>query len=368
MKQELKERIEEFTSALIDQKSAKVIVDPNSNSKGFWFGGGNIIFHNAKYYLSGRYRDDGDSRTGVGAGERGLELAIFSSDSVDGPWEKIKSFSKLDLTHGNENVVSIEGSSLLVTDSGIDLFVSTEKDRPYPIDVIDFQKKGTGIWDIDFISASSVEELKVDNIKRALRTEELGSLHIKDPFAFSLDHNFEGVGLFFCSHPFTWASSNTGLAIKGAGEKEFTIKSFNAFGRGNSWDVACARVTDRLEIPKVGIMEDLPITLLYFYDGAECLRSLDESPAAAKRPRGYSCEEIGGIGIGYEEEFPLINRFSEDFPLFISPYGTGCSRYVSTHITNEGVIATWQQSQNDMSQPLVSNFLPMERIIQIFSS
>ena len=115
-------------------------------------------------------------------------------------------------------------------------------------------------------------------------------------------------------------------------------------------------------------MEDLPITLLYFYDGAECLRSLDESPAAAKRPRGYSCEEIGGIGIGYEEEFPLINRFSEDFPLFISPYGTGCSRYVSTHITNEGVIATWQQSQNDMSQPLVSNFLPMERIIQIFSS
>ena len=38
MKQELKERIEEFTSALIDQKSAKVIVDPNSNSKGFGLG------------------------------------------------------------------------------------------------------------------------------------------------------------------------------------------------------------------------------------------------------------------------------------------------------------------------------------------
>ena len=115
-------------------------------------------------------------------------------------------------------------------------------------------------------------------------------------------------------------------------------------------------------------MEDLPTTLLYFYDGAECLRSLDESPAAAKRPRGYSCEEIGGIGIGHEEEFPLINRFSEDFPQFISPYGTGSSRYVSTHITNDGIIATWQQSQNDMSQPLVSNFLPMERISQIFSS
>ena len=164
MEEELKERIEEFTSALIDQKSAKVIVDPNSNSKGFWFGGGNIIFHNAKYYLSGRYRDDGDSRTGVGAGERGLELAIFSSDSVDGPWKKIKSFSKLDLTHGNEKVVSIEGSSLLVTDSGIDLFVSTEKDRPYPIDIIDFQKNGTGIWDIDFISASSVEELSLIHI------------------------------------------------------------------------------------------------------------------------------------------------------------------------------------------------------------
>ena len=154
MEQEVKERVEKFASALIDQNSAKVIIDPNSNSKGFWFGGGNIIFHNAKYYLSGRYRDDGDSRTGIGAGERGLELAIFSSNFVDGPWEKIKSFSKLDLTHCNENVVSIEGSSLLVTDSGIDLFVSTEKDRPYPDEVIDFQKKGTGIWDIDLISSS----------------------------------------------------------------------------------------------------------------------------------------------------------------------------------------------------------------------
>ena len=53
--------------------------------------------------------------------------------------------------------------------------------------VIDFQKKGTGIWDIDLISASSVEELEVDNIRKALRTDELGSLHIKDPFAFNLN-------------------------------------------------------------------------------------------------------------------------------------------------------------------------------------
>ena len=38
-----------FASALNDQNSAQVIIDPNSNSKGFWFGGGNIIFHIAKY-------------------------------------------------------------------------------------------------------------------------------------------------------------------------------------------------------------------------------------------------------------------------------------------------------------------------------
>ena len=48
MEQAVKECIEKFASALIDQNSAKVIIDPNSNSKGFGFGGGKIILLNQK--------------------------------------------------------------------------------------------------------------------------------------------------------------------------------------------------------------------------------------------------------------------------------------------------------------------------------
>ena len=368
MTNQIRERLQKFAYSLIDQKKAQVIVEPQCNGKGFWFGGGNIIFYDNMFWLCGRYRNDGDSRTGVGEGERGLELAIFSSSSINGPWEKVKSFSKSDLEHDNEEVVSIEGSSFLINDSGVELYISTEKNRPYQKDVISFQKKGTGVWDIDFIAAPTVDKLNAESIERVLRTEDLGSLHLKDPVAFNLSEEREGVGLFFCSHPFTWASSNTGLAIRRQGEEKFRIKSFNAIERGRSWDVACTRITDRLRIPTVGLLEDQRPMSLYFYDGAECLRSLEENPDASKRPRGFSCEEIGGMGIGYDDQFPDILRFSEDFPMFISPQGTGCSRYISTIVTNDGILATWQQSQKDFSQPLVSNFLSMESITEIFAS
>ena len=95
---------------------------------------------------------------------------------------------------------------------------------------------------------------------------------------------------------------------------------------------------------------------------------MEESPGASKRPRGFSCEEIGGMGIGYDAQFPEIIRFSDDFPMFTSPQGTGCSRYVSTIVTNNGILATWQQSREDYSQPLVSNFLSFESIAEIFAS
>ncbi len=36
MKSKIKERIVEFAHALIDQDKANVIIEPNSNSKGFW--------------------------------------------------------------------------------------------------------------------------------------------------------------------------------------------------------------------------------------------------------------------------------------------------------------------------------------------
>ena len=108
---------------------------------------------------------------------------------------------------------------------------------------------------------------------------------------------------------------------------------------------------------------------LYFYDGAECLRSLDQNPQAAKRPRGYSCEELGGLAWGWNDDFPRINPISTDFPLFISPHATGCSRYVSTiFLQNEDLIATWQQAQPDGSQPLVANQLNKSEIHRILSN
>ena len=48
--------------------------------------------------------------------------------------------------------------------------------------------------------------------------------------------------------------------------------------------------------------------------------------------------------------------------LAICSVGTGCSRYVSTLDTGDGVLATWQQGQEDRSQPLVGHFLPMEQV------
>ena len=59
-----------------------MIVYRRTNAEtGFWFGGGNMVQdHDGTLWLVGRYRNHGDSRTGLGAGERGLELALFRSD------------------------------------------------------------------------------------------------------------------------------------------------------------------------------------------------------------------------------------------------------------------------------------------------
>jgi len=53
--------------------------------------------------------------------------------------------------------------------------------------------------------------------------------------------------------------------------------------------------------------------------------------------------------------------------LFVSPNGTGCSRYVSTLLTRGGIMASWQQSQPDLSQPLVGNFLDAKNYKEILT-
>ena len=68
-----KEALVSLAKALVDQDAAKVLVAPQQDADGFWFGSGNIIEPEpGRYLLCGRYRNHGDSRTGTGAGARGL--------------------------------------------------------------------------------------------------------------------------------------------------------------------------------------------------------------------------------------------------------------------------------------------------------
>lgn len=360
------ENLIRLAKALVDQENARILVPPQDNSTGFWFGGGNVVeAPDDSVLIIGRYRNYGDSRTGVGAGERGLELAIFRAESVDEPFEKLLSWSKEDLKCGDKEVVSIEGATLLLDGNTAEIFVSTEKDISYPEDIAGFQKSGTGVWSIDHLSAPVVLDLKKSPVEEVLVGPDHARLHVKDPKAFHLPNG--DTALIFCNHPYTWSSSNSSLAIRKRGEESFEVVTHDLLPRGPVWDIAVSRVTDRMEVPKLGKFADLPEMCLYFYCGAEGLRQLDENPKAVKRPRGWSCEEIGGVAMGIESEFPNLERLSINEAFFTSPTGTGCSRYVSTLVTDQGIFATWQQSQDDLSQPLVGHFLPMKKVEEILS-
>ena len=68
----LQNRLLELGRRLIDQQSSKVIIEPQGNSFGYWFGGGNLCLNNkGEVLVSGRFRNEGDARTGTG--ELGLE-------------------------------------------------------------------------------------------------------------------------------------------------------------------------------------------------------------------------------------------------------------------------------------------------------
>ncbi len=363
------DQLRELGLRLIDQHKARIIIPALEQNPGYWFGGGNIIQEKSgRILICGRYRNAGDSTTGTGAGERGLEFAVFESEAITEEFSKILSFSKKDLGHDSE-IVSIEGGCLLqgAQADGIELFISTEKRIAYPKHLINFQKPGTGVWTVDLLRGTDAESIDLGTIETVASSREANTLHIKDPVAF---HSADGsTELLYCNHPFSWSSSNTGLTRRKKDEDSFNQFSDSVLTRGNSWDVACSRITERLQIPKIGSFSDIPDLSLYFYDGAECLRSLDQNPQAAKRPRGYSCEELGGLAWGWDDDFPRINPISTDFPLFISPHATGCSRYVSTiFLQNEDLIATWQQAQPDGSQPLVANQLNKSEIHRILSN
>lgn len=362
----LKQKLTDLAKALINQEEARVLVPPLANASGYWFGGGNLVqLPSGDFLLAGRYRNHGDSRTGLAAGERGLELALFRSTSFSGAFEKILSFPKPALNVGSKEVLSIEGSSLYLTNNGVELYVSSEKKVAYPEGYESFQKPGTGVWSIDRLTGDSVDTLSADSIQEILACDHLPTLHIKDPVVF--DHPASGTAMVCCTHPFSWSSTNTSLALRGSEADEFTVVTDNVLPRGLVWDVAVTRITDRMPVPQVGAFQELPPISLYFYDGAECIRSHEQSDKGVERPRGYSCEEISGVAWGSDEDFPNMDRLSVNQPFFVSPHGTGCSRYASTLVTSDAIYATWEQSQPDLSQPLVGHALPMDEVERLLS-
>lgn len=346
---QLRGRLEKFAALLIDQQRARIIVPPQQPAAGFWFGGGNLVADElGTLWLVGRYRNAGDSRTGLVAGQRGLELAIFRSDDLGESFTKVLSLSKQDLTVGDREVLSIEGTALRRVAGEFQLFVSSEKSGVgYPDGLASFLKPGTGVWSIDRICAQTIEGLGSAEIVPTLASSDPRFVHVKDPLLAR--HRGQGC-LVFCTHPFCWTSSNSGYVLldsKGAAVGE---PRFDFFSRGFTWDVAMTRATSVLPLPQQGVE-------LVFYDGGECVRDLDEHSLAVKRPRGYSCEELGGLAVTHGGDLDTVRRISIERPSFISPHGTGCSRYVDVLVTERGYYATWQQSQPDRSQPLVMNFV-----------
>ncbi len=364
---EAKQKLILLAGALVDQRKARVLVPALRAQDGFWFGAGSVVEDaDGGFVLSGRYRNAGDSRTGLRGGERGAELAVFRSDDRGAAWRKVLSFSKADLGYGDREVLSIEGSCLHPVHGGMELYVSSEKSGiPYAAGFEEFQKPGTGVWSIDRLAARSMEELGRARPHPLLECREPSFLHVKDPAVFDLANG--DTALLFCTHPFTWASSNSGVAVRRRGAADFGAPDYRFFPRGTSWDVAISRLTGRLPVPRMGVFRSRPPLTLYFYDGGEAMRCHEEHPQAVKRPRGCSCEELGGLAWAADDSFPRLERLSPHLPLFVSPYGTGCSRYVSTLSTREGIFAFWQQSQPDRSQPLVGNFLPAAELERILS-
>ena len=309
-------------------------------------------------FVVGRYRNAGDSRTGVAAGTRGLELAIFQSLDKGATFEKVLSWGKAALNSPSGDVLSIEGSCLRFVDGGVELFVSTEKTGvPYPDAVRDFLKPGAGVWTIDVLRAASIEGLKTAAVEAAFSSGCPEHLHVKDPFYW---HSAHGDQLGYCSHPFGWSSSNTGVVDIPATGSVARLPRHSVFPRGSTWDVAMTRGTCILTVPNIGAFAANDYKLL-FYCGGECLRPIDEHATAVKRPRGYSCEEIGGAAFFVDDDVASADRLSNLLPMFISPWGTGCSRYVDVLATDDGFYATWQQSQDDLSQPLVMNFVSCDQ-------
>ena len=352
----------DLASAIVDQQRARVAVKPQQTSSGFWFGGGNLVADTrGSLWLVGRYRDAGDSRSGLQQGKRGWQLSVLHASDVEAPFEEVGNLQKSSLGVNDRQVLSIEGSALRqLPDSSWELYVSSEKTNiGYPEPFTDYLKPDTGVWTIDRLRAQSIDGLLSAAVETVVESRELAHMHVKDPFLYELSS--DQTLLLFCTHPYCWTSSNSAYVPMRDGDVIFRSAVYDFFARGFTWDVAMTRATCAWDVPAVGRFQDRQVTLL-FYDGGESLRNMDEHETAVRRARGYSCEELGGVAYVLDRQFANVRRLSRYCPSFVSPWGTGCSRYVDVLTTKEGVIATWQQSQDDLLQPLVRHFLKMDDV------
>jgi hypothetical protein len=344
-------RLRTFAHKLIDPAHARVAIAPEQATKGFWFGGGNLVSGpDGTLYLTGRYRSAGDSRTGLDLGDRGRELAIFASHDTGGSWTKVLSLDKAAVSPGERPALSIEGSALRFIPGGVELFVSSEKAVQYPDIVSEYRKPGTGVWTIERLVATTVDGLAKATPRTVVASHDPATLQIKDPFLGTAADG--STLLFFCHHSFNWSSSGSGYIRLDHKGMPAGLPVFDCYPRGPAWDVAITRATCVLPLPATLAPEG---TGLVFYDGGESLRNLDEHAKAKRRPRGYSCEELGGLGYYTRGDPTVFTRISTLFPEFISPDGTGCLRYVDVLATDDAFIATWQQSRPDGSQVLMIN-------------
>lgn len=349
--------------AIVDQDAAHVVVRPTRDADGCWFGGGNAVWDtDGSLLLLGRYRDAGDSRTGLAAGPRGRELALFRSTDGGRRFTKVCGWSKADIG-GTSEVLSLEGSCLSLGADGAEVLLSAERALRYPKAQQAFQKPGTGVWVIERVRADSVATLDLNRgLRRLLAGTDPAYLHTKDPNLSPGLHRGERL-LLYCTHPYNWSSSASGW-VRLADDGAVLARAEDFFPRGPAWDVAASRITCRLPVPRVGAFADQRAMSLYFYDGAECLRPHEAHRRGVHRPRGYSCEELGGVAYGLDRDFPGgLHRLSRLEPLFVSPRGSGCNRYVqATPDPDGGVFAIWQQSSRRRAQPLMGHHLKARRL------
>ena len=137
---------------------------------------------------------------------------------------------------------------------------------------------------------------------------------------------------------------------------------FEFFPRGVAWDVAMTRGTAVLPVPKLGLFADSDLALV-FYDGGECVRRPWMNTQRLSNDRVVTHAKNWAVWrTSPTATCPRHPTALADRTDVRQSHGTGCSRYVDVLPTADGYYATWQQSQEDRSQPLVMNFVSAREV------